>query len=196
MAGKKVQKSRNPQLQSDLESLMGNIEVCRSVGVEIINNTKKVTLEDFRSYCFSGKIRTVHPFEIGPQSVGRCIFAKTPYSLRGSVGVLVCKASSFSLAIMFSNPFDYVLYSIEFALELFKTENHMGNLHAVFSNMMESKPYCRSTLFQRAQLASDHETLEVSLGNIRVRAKMSNSAKAILKVQVDDIDPPPYSKNM
>lgn len=149
-----------------------------------------------RSYCFSGNIRILPPFEIGPQSVGRCIFAKTPYSLRGSVGVLVCKASSFSLAIMFSNPFDYVLFSIEFALELFKTENHMGRLHAVFSRMMESKPYGRSTLFQRATLASDHETLEVSSGNIRVRAKMSNTAKAILKVQVDDIEPPPYSKDM
>lgn len=149
-----------------------------------------------RSYCFSGKIRTVLPFEIGPQSIGRCIFAKTPYSLRGSVGVLVCKSSSFSLAIMFSNPFDYNLYRIEFALELFKAENHMGSLHAVFSRMMESKPYCTSTLFQRAKVESEHETLQVSSGSIRVRAKMSNSAKAILKVQVDDIDPPPYSKDM
>ncbi|KAM9168546.1 uncharacterized protein V3H86_013697 isoform 1-T1 [Mergus octosetaceus] len=194
MAAKKVLKSHSPNLQPNLESLMGNIEVCRSVGVEIINNTKKLTLENFRSYCFSGKIWTILPFEIGPNSIGRCIFAKTPYSLRGSVGVLVCQASSFSLAIMFSNPFDYILYSIEFALELFKTENHIGNLHAVFSHMMESKPYCRSTLFQRAKLESDHETLEISSGNIRVRAKMSNSEKAILKVQVDDI--PPYSKDM
>lgn len=193
MAAKKVHKHQSSNLQSDLESLMGNIEVCRSVGLEIINNTKNLTLENFRSYCFSGKIQTIHPFDLGPQSVGRCIFAKTPYSLRGSVGVLVCKASSFTLAIMFSNPFDYILYKIEFALELFKTENHMGNLHEVFSHMMESKPYCRSTLFQRAKLESDHETLEVSSGNIRVRAKMSNSAKAILKVRVDDIDPPPYS---
>ncbi|KAI6060344.1 Toxin PsTX-20A-like protein [Aix galericulata] len=151
MASKKVRKPPSPNFQSSLESLMGNVEVCRSVGLEIINNTEKVTLEDFRSYCFSGKIRTVLPFEIGPHSIGRCIFAKTPYSLRGSVGVLVCKASSFSLAIMFSNPFDYNLYSIEFALELFKTENHMGSLRAVFSRMMESKPYCSSTLFQRAK---------------------------------------------
>nr|XP_027304034.2 DELTA-thalatoxin-Avl1a-like isoform X2 [Anas platyrhynchos] len=193
MAAKKEQKCNNPKLQPDLESLMGNIEVCRSVGVEIINNTKNVTLEDFRSYCFSGNIQILPPFEIGPQSVGVCIFAKTRYSLRGSVGVLVCKASSFSLAIMFSNPFDYVLYSIEFALELFKTENHMVRLHEVFSRMMERKSYDSSTLFQRATLASNHETLEVSSGNIRVRARMSNSSKAILKVQVDDIDPPPYS---
>lgn len=47
-AAKKEQKCNNPNLQPDLESLMGNIEVCRSVGMEIINNTKKVTLEDFR----------------------------------------------------------------------------------------------------------------------------------------------------
>ncbi|XP_068519950.1 DELTA-thalatoxin-Avl1a-like [Anas acuta] len=193
MADKKEEKSNYPKVQPNLESLMGNTEVCRSVGVEIINNTKNVTLEDFRSYCVSGNIQIVPPFEIGPQSVGVCTFAKTSYSLRGSVGVLVCKASSFSLAIMFSNPFDYALYSIEFALELFKTENHMVRLHEVFSRMMERKSYGSSTLFQRATLASDHETLEVSSGNIRVRARMSNSAKAILKVQVDDIDPPPYS---
>uniref|UniRef100_A0A8B9CNX8 Uncharacterized protein n=1 Tax=Anser brachyrhynchus TaxID=132585 RepID=A0A8B9CNX8_9AVES len=196
-ARKKAHDNLNcPNLQTDLEILMANLEVCRGVGLEIINNTKTVTLEDFRSYCFSGKIRTVLPFDIGPHSVGRCIFAKTPYSLRGSVGVLVCKASSFSLAIMFSNPFDYILYNVEFALELFKSENHMGNLSAVFSRMMESRPHCSSTLFQRAKLQSEHETLEVSLGNIRVRAKMSNSGKAILKVQVDDTDPPPYSKDM
>lgn len=48
MASKKVQKPHSPNLQSSLESLMGNIEVCRSVGLEIINNTKKVTLEEFR----------------------------------------------------------------------------------------------------------------------------------------------------
>ncbi|XP_040398564.1 uncharacterized protein LOC121062585 [Cygnus olor] len=187
MAAQKKARDNCPNLQTDLENLMGNVEVCRSVGLEIINNTKTVTLEDFRSYCFSGKIQTVLPFDIGPHSVGRCVFAKTPYSLRGSVGVLVCKASSFSLAIMFSNPFDYMLYNIEFALQLFKSENHMGNLNAVFSRMMESKPYSSSTLFQRAKLQSEHETLEVSLENIRVRAKMSNSEKAILKVQVKPV---------
>lgn len=179
-----------------VESLMKNIDVCRSVGLEIINRTRTVTLTDFRSYCFSGKIVTTLPFEIGPDSKGICTFAKTPYSLRGSVGIVVCKADTFFLAITFSNPYDYVLYKIEFALEIFTEPNHLGNLGDVFSKMMKSKPYSSSSLFQRAVLESEHETLEVSKGSIRVQAKMSNCEKAILKVQVEDMDPPPYSEGM
>lgn len=150
----------------------------------------------YRSYCFSGHNVDTLPFEIGPDSKGICTFAKTPYSLRGSVGIVVCKADTFFLAITFSNPYDYVLYKIEFALEIFTEPNHLGNLSDVFSKMMKSKPYSSSSLFQRAALESEHETLEVSKGSIRVQAKMSNCEKAILKVQVEDMDPPPYSKGM
>ncbi|XP_021237394.1 uncharacterized protein LOC110390408 [Numida meleagris] len=184
-----------PQGKS-VESLMRDIHVCRSVGLEIINRTKTVTLRDFGSYCFSGKNVHTPPFDIGPHSKGACTFAKTPYSLRGSVGTVVFKADTFFVAITFSNPFDYILYKIEFALEIFTEENHLGNLSYVFSKMMKSKPHCSSSLFQRAVLESEHETLEVSKGNIRVQAKMSNSEKAILKVQVEEMDPPPYHKDM
>lgn len=48
-ARKKAHDNLNcPNLQTDLEILMANLEVCRGVGLEIINNTKTVTLEDFR----------------------------------------------------------------------------------------------------------------------------------------------------
>ncbi|XP_042749256.1 uncharacterized protein LOC122192683 [Lagopus leucura] len=187
----------NPgQLGESVESLMKNIDVCRSVGLEIINRTKTVTLKEFRSYCFSGKIQTTLPFQIGPNSKGICAFAKTPYSLRGSVGIVVCKAGGFFLAITFSNPFDYILYKIEFALEIFTEENHLGILSDIFSKTMKSKPYCGSSLFQRAALGYEHGTLEVSNEYIRVQAKMSNNQKAILKVQVEDMNPPPYNKVM
>ncbi|XP_068779657.1 DELTA-thalatoxin-Avl1a [Struthio camelus] len=177
------------------ESMVRNINVCRSVVIEIMNKTRNVVLQDFRSYCFSGRVHSPLPFEIGPGSRGKCAFAKTPYSLRGSVGVLVCKLNSSVLAIMFSNPFDYVLYHIEFALEIFTADNHLGSLHNVYSNMMRNKTYSTSTLFQRGNADSEHETLEVSKGTIRVRAKMSNNEKAVMKVQIEDIDPPPYQKN-
>ncbi|XP_072214333.1 uncharacterized protein [Excalfactoria chinensis] len=187
---------RPGQQGESVESLMKTIDVCRAVGLEIINRTRTVTLKDFRSYCFSGKILTTPPFEIGPDSKGMCLFAKTPYSLRGSVGTVICKANTFFLVITFSNPFDYILYKIEFALEIFTEENHLGNLSEVFSKMMKSKPYCGSTLFQRAVLSNEHETLEVSKVNIRVQAKMSNSHKATLKVQVEEMSPPSYHKDM
>ncbi|XP_015742636.1 uncharacterized protein LOC107325888 [Coturnix japonica] len=187
----------HPEKQGEgVENLMRTIDVCRSVGLEIINRTNTVTLRDFRSYCFSGKILTTLPFEIGPDSKGTCLFAKTPYSLRGSVGIVICKADAFFLAITFSNPFDYILYKIEFALEIFTEENHLGNLSDIFSKMMKSKSYCGSSLFQRAVLGYEQETLEVSKENIRVQAKMSNCQKAVLKVQVEEMSPPPYHKDM
>ncbi|XP_025976426.1 uncharacterized protein LOC112995597 [Dromaius novaehollandiae] len=182
-------------MTTGVHSVAKTINVCRSVIIEITNKTRNVTLQDFRSYCFSGQVHSPVPFEIGPGSSGECVFAKTPYSLRGSVGVLVCTFDSSALAIMFSNPFDYILYRIEFALEIFKMENHMGRLHDVYSKMMGSKAYSSSRLFQRAHADSGQETLEVSKGNIRVRAKMSNNEKAVMKVQIEDTDPPPYSKN-
>ncbi|OXB57357.1 UNVERIFIED_CONTAM: hypothetical protein H355_011521 [Colinus virginianus] len=185
-----------PQGES-VESLMRSIDVCRSVGLEIINRTRTVTLRNFRSYCFSGKIMTPLPFDVGPDSRGTCTFAKTPYSLRGSVGIVVCEADTFFLGITFSNPFDYILFKIEFALELFSVENHLGNLSEVLSRMLKNKAHCGSSLFQRAVLGHEHETLEVSKGNIRVQAKMSNNQKAILKVQVEEMDsPPPYHQDM
>ncbi|XP_065606275.1 uncharacterized protein LOC136057479 [Cyrtonyx montezumae] len=199
---KEKEKPRNdsyhPKRQGEsVESLMRNINVCRSVGLEIINRTKTVTLRNFRSYCFSGKNVDPPPFDIGPDSRGTCTFAKTPYSLRGSVGIVVCKADTFLLGITFSNPLDYILYKIEFALELFSVENHLGNLSEVLSRMLKNKPHCGSSLFQRAVLGYEHETLEVSKGNIRVQAKMSNNQKAILKVQVEEMDPPPpYHQDM
>nr|XP_013794990.1 PREDICTED: uncharacterized protein LOC106482024 isoform X2 [Apteryx mantelli mantelli] len=163
--------------------------------ITVTKGTESLSHSFCRSYCFSGKVHSPLPFEIYPGSRGICAFAKTPYSLRGSVGVLVCKFDSSVLAIMFSNPFDYILYHIEFALEIFTMDNHLGRLCDVYSKMMRNKSYSASTLFQRASADSEHETLEVSKGNIRVRAKMSNSERAIMKVQIDDVDPPPYSKN-
>ncbi|KGL80647.1 hypothetical protein N309_12755, partial [Tinamus guttatus] len=177
------------------ESLLSSITVSRAVVIEITNKTNSVTLKDFsQSYCFSGVTYIPPPFEVCPGSTERCAFAKSAYSLRGSVGALVCKVDSSFLAIMFSNPFDYILYNIEFALEIFTTDNDAEGLYDIYHRMMKKKSK-NSTRFQRGTAKDpENQVLEVSKGKIHVVARMSNNSKAILKVQIHDEIPPPYSQ--
>nr|XP_025976305.1 DELTA-thalatoxin-Avl1a-like [Dromaius novaehollandiae] len=161
-------------------------DVGRSVLIEITNNVEHVTLRNPRSYCFSGHSHHPPPVQIPPGTVGKCIFVKRSYSLRGSVGVLVYEADTFSLAIMFSNPFDYNLYYIEFGLKLTPSNQQLQNMEELFRNMMETTPPQELTTFQKMKLSHSQAPLQVTMDNIRVTATMSNAAKAVLTILLEE----------
>ncbi|CAM4617109.1 unnamed protein product [Lepidochelys kempii] len=148
------------------------------------------------SYCFSGHSLLPPSPQILPGSKESCLFTKGRYCFRGSVGLLVYKSDAFTLAIMFSNPFDYNLYCVEFGLEICPGKEHLGDMEEVYARMYNYMPANSCTTFKKAKLGQCQEALVVSAGNIRVTATMSNAAKAVIKVLVEEKgNPPPYSKN-
>ncbi|XP_039374351.1 uncharacterized protein LOC120394178 isoform X1 [Mauremys reevesii] len=168
----------------------------RSVEIEITNESRDVTLHSPRSYCFSGHSLLPPSPRIPPGSKESCLFTKGRYSFRGSVGLLVYNSDAFTLAIMFSNPFDYNLYCVEFGLEICPGKEHLGDMEEVYARMYNYMPASSCTTFKKAKLGQCQEALVVTTGNIRVMATMSNAAKAVIKVLVEEKgNPPPYSKN-
>ncbi|XP_015742640.1 uncharacterized protein LOC107325889 isoform X3 [Coturnix japonica] len=141
-----------------------------------------------RSYCYSGfSLVPPNPI-ILPGHTGCCTFNKTTGSFRGSVGVLVYEAETFTLAILFSNPFDYNLYSIEFAAEISPEKAHVGQLQDVYNRMygrLPANPNNRD-MFQFTKLSDTQETLIVSAGGTKVTATMSTAVNSIIKVVVEN----------
>ncbi|XP_028929685.1 DELTA-thalatoxin-Avl1a-like [Ornithorhynchus anatinus] len=169
-----------------IEHLVHEVEAGRCVGIEITNTTN-MTFRSPRTFCFSGHTLTPPTPIIHPNNAGFCIFVKRKFSLRGSVGLLVYEIEDQTLAIMFSNPFDYNFFKVEFAVALSGYKEETQDLKAFFELLYHEK--------QKGWLKMAKEKLcecqcPVSLENngIRVTATMSNNAKAIIKVCVERDD--------
>nr|XP_009675109.1 PREDICTED: uncharacterized protein LOC104145339 [Struthio camelus australis] len=176
-------------MAESFEHLMRDVTAGRCVGIAITNNLEHVTLRNPRSYCFSGHSHPPPPVQIPTGTVGKCVFVKRSYSLRGSVGVLVYEADTFCLAIMFSNPFDYNLYYIEFGLKLIPKDRQFQSVEDLFRDMMESSPLQEVTTFQKMKLSYSQGPLQVTMDNVRVTATMSNASKAVLTVLLEENSP-------
>ncbi|XP_015742641.1 DELTA-sagatoxin-Srs1a-like [Coturnix japonica] len=171
---------------------MGN----RSVKIQITNSTGDITLRYPRSYCYSGYSSDPPNTIIQPGDTGCCTFNNTPAHFRGSVGVLVYEAETFTLAILFSNPFDYNLYSMKFAVEISPEKAHIGLLEDIYDRMYRGLPASsnKSGTFQFVRLSATQQTVIVSAGGTKVTATMSSAANSVIKVVVEKENPPPYSK--
>ncbi|XP_025903006.1 uncharacterized protein LOC112954074 [Nothoprocta perdicaria] len=166
----------------------------RTVAVEIANKTRSVTLHSPRSYCYSGYSYIPPAPKIPPGATESCQFSNRALSFRGSVGVLVYEADTFTLAILFSNPYDYNIFPLEIALEISASKAHLGSLQDVYKRMYNGVPACDAA-FQQARLHACQETLAVSANHVQVMATMSTSSDAVIKVVVEDQGcPPPYSE--
>ncbi|XP_067392502.1 DELTA-thalatoxin-Avl1a-like [Emydura macquarii macquarii] len=178
-----------------VEELILKVDTGRCVGIQITNNTKDVTLENPRFYCFSGHVKNDPESEIRPGSLESCVFEKTSYAARGSVGVLSYDSDAFTLAIMFSNPFDRVLYNSEFALELFPDRKHFESMERLYQYMYSHRSPFKCESFRRTELKeTQDDKLNVRIKEIQVKATISNGDKAIIKVQIEKNEPcPPYT---
>ncbi|KAM9113659.1 uncharacterized protein ACDP82_020296 [Pangshura tecta] len=177
---------------SNIENLVQDVTVGRCVGIQITNNTRDVTLEYPRTYCFSGWAMIDPVPLIRPGSSECFLFVKTRYTARGSVGVLSYESDAFTLAILFSNPFDRLLYDIEFALELFTGRKHFHSMDRLYRYMYSHDPPYIHESFLKMRLtdAKDGE-LTVTNQEIQVTATMSNQKKSIIKVQIEQRDHSP-----
>ncbi|KAM4650433.1 uncharacterized protein O3C94_013201 [Discoglossus pictus] len=169
-------------MQKSIAEVLVQVKAGRCVGIEIFNKTNSITLSSPSTFCESGYVFCPPTPTISPGSMESCVFVKTPNTACGSVGVLVYHFSTSSLAIMFSNPFDYNLHNTTFAIWI-NNEICYANSQ-IFNDLYYNKPL--SSSFQRIQLKSETQTLKVSNDNLVVSATMSNDYKAILKVEIRD----------
>ncbi|OXB54322.1 UNVERIFIED_CONTAM: hypothetical protein H355_005898 [Colinus virginianus] len=168
----------------------------RSVEIQLTNSTKEV-LRSPRSYCFSG-YNSVPPSPIIlPGDTGCCTFSNSPHHFRGSVGILVYEAETFTLAILFSNPYNYNFFYMEFAMEISPEKAHLGLLEEIYQRMYRGLPANpkNSGMIQNIKLHATQETMVVSAGSTQAMATMSSAAKSIIKIVVENKgSPPPYSE--
>jgi len=93
----------------------------------------------------SGDCTNDLPWEIERDTTRKGVFAKTPHSARGAVGVLTYKLSIPSgkdqrLAVMFSVPYDFNLYCNWFAVGVFD-ENQSCDCHLYYEMYHNSSKY-------------------------------------------------------
>ncbi|CAM4691412.1 unnamed protein product [Caretta caretta] len=158
----------------------------RCVGIQITNNTRGVTLENPSSRAM------IDPeSRIPPSSSGSCVFVKTSYTAHGSVGVLSYESAAFTLAIMFSNPFDQFLYSSEFAIELFAGRKQFHSMERLYHYMFSDGPPYKCKSHRKVKLEVQDGQLEVTNEEMQVKATMSSQDKSIIKVQIEQNDPCP-----
>uniref|UniRef100_A0A803JFU0 Uncharacterized protein n=2 Tax=Xenopus tropicalis TaxID=8364 RepID=A0A803JFU0_XENTR len=177
----------NPQgtMQASMVEILSKVDVGRCVGIEISNKTKSVTLSSPSTYCGSGHVHSPPPPTIAPNATDCCVFVKNGLMARGSVGVLTYQCSeSSTIAILFSNPFDYNLYNIQFGVWL--TDHIRKADDTLYNEMYNNRQH--SSEFKCADVKKHAQALEVSRGNLKVSATMSNDYKAILKLEILDVE--------
>lgn len=139
-----------------------------------------------RLFTESGCCEDPLPPMVGPCSTASAMFNKTTGAATGSVGVFTYDLFNTDLndynhilAVMFSVPYDRVLYTNWFAVGIFERGNDCDyNLYDIMYNGSENT-------FVRAK--ADGSCISYEGDYVTVSASMSESGEAVLKVDVNDI---------
>ncbi|CAJ1055216.1 DELTA-sagatoxin-Srs1a-like [Xyrichtys novacula] len=148
-------------------------------------NPSKYTLLNPRYYMYSGFCQNPLPPELDPSENGRSLFQKTPNTMWGCVGVLTYDLRNNStsecdgrMAVMFSNPYDFISFSNWFAVGVFGMNTHCD--YSLYKKMY----YGQQEGFVRGK-AKDYN-LTYKSEAVTIRATMSDSYKPVIKVKVSD----------
>ncbi|KAF4802859.1 hypothetical protein TURU_021406 [Turdus rufiventris] len=155
----------------------------RSVEIQISNLTQNVTLENPRTYFYSGHSSFPPRPSVPPGSSDACLFSSPAF--RGCVGILVYEATTFTVAIYFSNPLDYNLFPMELGLELSLVRAHLGSLEDTYTRMSQrgAAPTADgTTACCCVTLGTCQEPVQVSVDHVKVTATMSNARRSIIRV--------------
>ncbi|KAL4623830.1 DELTA-thalatoxin-Avl1a-like [Arapaima gigas] len=150
----------------------------RCVGIEIVNKSH-LPLESPQVYCSSGFVKVPPAAVIDSQETATCLFAKN-VGFRGSVGLLSYKFGDKRVFLLFSNPYDFVTYSNEFAL--FIGDQHLSADQKLFDQMYRG--HVGPVSF--ANLRKNGASISLKTRRVEFSATMSNSTEAIIKMQVKE----------
>ncbi|XP_067426890.1 DELTA-sagatoxin-Srs1a-like [Thunnus thynnus] len=158
---------------------MGN----RQCSIEVENKCSEYTLGNPRWYTDYGFCETPFPLTLGPSESGSALFVKTPGTVYGSVGVFTydllngsTKQHDGKIAVMFSNPYDFNLYSNWYAVGDFDMATTCD--YDLYYKMY----YNAEKGFVRGKAADGSLIYESKL--VTIRATMSDSYQPVIKVQV------------
>ncbi|XP_078507302.1 uncharacterized protein LOC144767797 [Lissotriton helveticus] len=167
-----------------IEDIVPKISSTRCVGIEIANATKSLTLKSPKTFCESGYNSIPPAPTIHPGETRNCVFVKKQLAPTGSVGLLTYDCGNLTLCLMFSNPFDYNLYDICYALYIYKDDMQYSGLGELYKEMYYKMSPNKA--FARAQLSKSAQSLELHVEGYRAMATMSNDCRAILKLRIED----------
>ncbi|CAL8381812.1 unnamed protein product [Arctogadus glacialis] len=141
--------------------------------------------ESWRFHLKSGGCRKPLPFEINPATSGNAVFAKTGNTARGSIGVFTYDLSlngsdsTKKMAVMFSVPYDFNLYSNWHAVGVFDSNKICD--HELYSEMY----YKNNSNFVRGKAADG--IVEYKHRDVVIMASMSDSYTPYLRLKVKQI---------
>ncbi|XP_076151975.1 uncharacterized protein LOC143135131 [Alosa pseudoharengus] len=154
----------------------------RQCNIEI-ENTSIFTLYNPRSYCNSEFCAAPLPPRLGPSETGSACFSKNPNAACGAVAVFTYDIYEKSkdrsigkIAVIFSNPYDFNLYSNWYAVGVFNMKKPCD--YELYKEMY----YGSQTTFVRGQASSGSLTHRGS--SVTITANMSDSYTPVLTVNV------------
>ncbi|MCC5667317.1 hypothetical protein LC653_26400 [Nostoc sp. CHAB 5784] len=115
--------TESSKISKELEEILNSMNVIRKIAIAIANNTEKKLINP-KYYLEDGEIKRTD-LTIYEKEVGFVASRKTEYSVFGSWGVVTYEIENTNkkLAIMWSVPFDYVLYENWFKLAIINLNN-------------------------------------------------------------------------
>ncbi|XP_034751122.1 bryoporin-like [Etheostoma cragini] len=152
----------------------------RQCYITIINFGFENTLLNPCQYTQSGGC-TQHPsLQIGPHSSGSALFTKTPHAARGSVGILTydLQDSALKIAVLFSVPYDYNLYSNVYAVGIFDKSQECN--YDLYYKMLYDPP----TTFVRGEAKGPSLTYKGD--GVTIVATMTDLCEAVINVEVKE----------
>ncbi|XP_076608393.1 DELTA-actitoxin-Ucs1a-like [Chaetodon auriga] len=157
----------------------------RQCGIEISNDCSTYTLCNPRIYTSSGRCTIPLPVQIKSSCSGNALFAKTPYTARGSVGIFTydllnnsTNTATEQIAVMFKVPFDLNLKSNVYAVGVFDiSKDCIRDIYREMSKT-EDKTFVRGK--------AKGPVLTHKGQNITIMAAMSNCYEPVIKVQVSE----------
>ncbi|KAM6996796.1 uncharacterized protein RBU47_013197 [Passerculus sandwichensis] len=163
----------------------------RSVEIQICNNTQNITLKYYGFYFIRGRCSNQPQPELSPGCSDTCSFWGDSES-GGLSGILVYKATSFTLAIHCYNPVDHNQSRGRLGLELSPGKAHLDELEVTY-HRMAGGIYSSSDQdieFARVMVGRSLEIARVSYGPIQVTAAVSCDASSKIKVMLEEQEGP------
>uniref|UniRef100_A0A672FH97 Uncharacterized protein n=1 Tax=Salarias fasciatus TaxID=181472 RepID=A0A672FH97_SALFA len=157
----------------------------RQCFIEIMNGCCNNYFKSFpppnRWYVYSGSCASPFPPTVPSNALGSALFIKTPHTACGSVGVVTYDLlhddddqPSEKIAVMFSNPYDFNLFSNWYAVGIFDKSKQCD--YDLYSEMY----YGSSESFIRGQAGG--EVLSHTGQRVSILATMSDANQPIVKV--------------
>ncbi|XP_051245173.1 uncharacterized protein LOC127357046 [Dicentrarchus labrax] len=161
----------------------GLIPTHRQCSVLMTNKCSNYSLCNLSLHSDSGSCTEPLPLTIDPSKTGNALFTKTPNTARGAVGVFTynllnqsTNASTEKIAVMFSVPYDYNLYSNWFAVGIFDKS-------VLCDRDLYYRMYNNTGTFDRKKAG---QNIEYKKDNVTITAMMTDTFQPVLQVEVKD----------